>query len=581
MENGRRVWARVGSWAAENWPVPLLWFGLWVARYWHSAGFGLYEDDLTHLPSAVQMAWPEVGAFISDVILHFRGSGHPLHLVFQYVLGAAGWRLGGLWGLYLVGYALICLNTFLFFKLVQRIGGTALAGLSGLAYVIYSADTTQAFLTYSFGIQTALAMVLLAFHAFVRGRSVLALILSALAILTYETTFLVLLAAPLLLSPWDREWRNVAWKYVAGILLILFADVAVRIVAGDQRVGGLEAGTVLQLPFLHMLQGPPVALGTYLYRPIQALQTLDGEKIGMMAIGFVLVLAAFAVASRLLGGKGLASVPSDPLANLSPRSRLRAMAGKLPADIRWLARPALAGLVMLVLAYPLTFTVRAYAITGRDTRVHAAGVLGAGLLCGSIMIAGLILAKRRPLRLGGIVLIAVWAGMMAGFGLDVQRDYLRAWQLQRTFWQGLVPLLPDVTDGTVVLVDPEVLEDTRQIGANYWNLPRVLGKLYAFPVSWKAVPRTFRMVPGWRDRVLTQDGKLRLDASTTFSPPSTYGEFDPENAILIVPGPTGLARLTEFTAGETQSVGLKPAEGVGEPPYPRDFLYTLLIEPPG
>ena len=136
---------------------------------------------------------------------------------------------------------------------------------------------------------------------------------------------------------------------------------------------------------------------------------------------------------------------------------------------------------MLVLAYPLTFTVRAYAITGRDTRVHAAGVLGAGLFYGSIMIAGLILAKRRPFRLGVAVLIAVWAGMMTGFGLDVQRDYVRAWDLQQAFWARLVTLLPDVTDGTVVLVDPDVLEDTRQIGANYWNMPPRPGEALLFP----------------------------------------------------------------------------------------------------
>jgi hypothetical protein len=236
---------------------------------------------------------------------------------------------------------------------------------------------------------------------------------------------------------------------------------------------------------------------------------------------------------------------------------------------------------MLVLAYPLTFTVRAYAITGRDTRVHAAGVLGAGLFYGSIMIAGLILAKRRPFRLGVAVLIAVWAGMMTGFGLDVQRDYVRAWDLQQAFWARLVTLLPDVTDGTVVLVDPDVLEDTRQIGANYWNMPRVLGKLYSFPTSWRATPRVFRMVPGWRERVLTEDGSLRLDASTTFSPPSTYGEFDPGNAILIVAGPAGLARLNEFIAGGTRSVRLKPSEGIGEPPYPKAFLYSLMIDDPG
>jgi hypothetical protein len=433
MENGGRVWARVGSWAAENWPVPLLWFGLWMARYWHSAGFGLYEDDLTHLPSAVQMAWPQVGAFISDVILHFRGSGHPLHLTFQYVLGGAGWRLGELWGLYLVGYALICLNTFLFFKLVQRIGGTALAGLSGLAYVLYSADTTQAFLTYSFGIQTALSMVLLSFHAFVRGRRVLALILSTLAILTYETTFLVLLAAPLLLSPWDRKWRGVAWKYVLGISLILLADVAVRVVAGDQRIGGLEAGTVLQLPFLHMLQGPPVALGTYLYRPIQALQTLDGEKVAMMVIGFVLVIAAFAVAPRLLGRKGLTGVPSDLLNDLTPRSRLQALVGTLPADIRWLARPGLAGLAMLVLAYPLTFTVRAYAITGRDTRVHAAGVLARFLRRSHL----LLIHQAAAFRLGGSS--SSLSGGHDGGSLDVQRLSSRR-QLKTS--AAPVPLLP-------------------------------------------------------------------------------------------------------------------------------------------
>ncbi|MBM2844542.1 MAG: hypothetical protein HW404_2379 [Anaerolineales bacterium] len=558
-----------------------MWIVLWVARYWHSAEFGLYEDDLTHLPSAVQMSWPEVGAFISDVVLHFRGSGHPLHLVFQYVLGGAGWRLGGMWGLYLLGYALICLNTFLFFKLVQKIGGTALAGLSSLAYVVYSADTTQAFLTYSFGIQTALAMVLFAFHAFLRGRRILALVLSTLAILTYETTFLVLLAAPLLLSPWDREWRRVALRHSAGISLILLADVVVRIFAGDQRVGDLEPGTILRLPLLHMLEGPPVALGTYLYRPIQTLASLDGEKIGVMAFVVILMIAAFAVAPPLLAAMGVTSVYPDPLDDLSHRSRLRVLADRLPKDIRWLARPTVTGLAMLVLAYPLTFTVRAYAITGRDTRVHAAGVLGAGLFYGSIMIAGLILAKRRPFRLGVAVLIAVWAGMMTGFGLDVQRDYVRAWDLQQAFWARLVTLLPDVTDGTVVLVDPDVLEDTRQIGANYWNMPRVLGKLYSFPTSWRATPRVFRMVPGWRERVLTEDGSLRLDASTTFSPPSTYGEFDPRNAILIVGGPAGLARLNEFIAGGTRSVRLKPSEGIGEPPYPKAFLYSLMIDDPG
>ena len=47
---------------------------------------------------------------------------------------------------------------------------------------------------------------------------------------------------------------------------------------------------------------------------------------------------------------------------------------------------------MLILAYPLTFTVRAYAISGRDTRVHLGAVLGAALLWASIWYAALVLS---------------------------------------------------------------------------------------------------------------------------------------------------------------------------------------------
>ena len=232
---------------------------------------------------------------------------------------------------------------------------------------------------------------------------------------------------------------------------------------------------------------------------------------------------------------------------------------------------------MLVLAYPLTFTVRAYALSGRDPRVHAAGVIGASLLVGSVMLAAVRLGGPRGRRTVVALALALWSGLMVSYGLDVQRDYVRAWDLQKEFWTHLVRLIPDVGDGTVILVDPTGLQDTRQIGANYWNLPRVLGQLYTFPREWDAIPRVYRMVPGWEDRVVTKDLRLRIDETTTFSPGSTYGVFDPSNAMLIVQGPDGLTRLAEFSETGHGAIGLMAPRGIGEPAYQPTLLHALLV----
>ena len=578
MDALRTQWPMARAWALRNWPIPVLLSILWIGRYLHSAEFGLYEDDLTHVPSAVRMTWAELGTFASGVLLRFGGSGHPIHLILLNVLSNLGWRLGELKGLYVLGYVIIGLNTVLFFKLVQRLGGTALAGLAGIAYVVYAADTTQAFLTHSFGVQTAIAMVLAAFHAYLRGHGALTYGLSALAILTYETTFLVLLAAPLLVYERGTKWSGMALRHAAAMAAIVLADLGLRFAFGEQRVSNLDLREIASLPILHMIQGPPVALGTYLYRPIQALSNWDVEKASIVTLCSIVVLSAFAVYSR-----GSASRNPEKRTLDAPADRQAGLEAswpdlsKLPNEIQRLAKLAFAGLAMLVLAYPLTFTVRAYAISGRDTRVHAAGVIGAALLVGSIMMAALHLGRTRTWRVLVAIVLAVWTGMMVGFGLDIQRDYVLAWDLQREFWTQLVDMIPDVGNGTVVLVDPDVLRDTRQIGANYWNLPRVLMQLYAFPEEWVSPPRVYRMAPGWRDRILTDQAKFRLDEATSVSPPATYGEFDPGNAILIVEGPDGLMRLTEFPTGRTGIIQLKAWEVSGEPLYPPALLHTLLV----
>ena len=573
----RAVNERLRSLVERIWPIVLLVALLWVVRYWHSSEFGLYEDDLTHLPSAVVMSLQEVLAFAFDAerILTLQGQGHPLHYTFIYPLTNLGWRFADINGPYLFGFAIQAFNIVLLYALMRRLHSRAFAVLGGFAYVLYSADTTQAFLTYSLGLHPSLSLFLLAAHSYLSNKRWLAFPLVTLTLFTYETPFTVFLAFPLVVAIANRRWSRARAVDVLVLGLILVGVVILRMIVGDDRVGGLSLWEALSIPIIHMIQGPPVSIGTYLYRPLQTLQALNLE----IAVVILIAMGFFAlVLSRLTlhtpGHQLRAALGSLKQAS----SRLSSLWGSAPDQVRQLILLGLSGLVMLVMAYPLTFTVRAYAVSGRDTRVHAAGVIGAAFLLGAAMLLVLWIADSYRRKRWAVFLLTAWLGLMAAYGFVIQRDYRLAWTYQQEFWRELVELVPDVEDGTVILVDPEGLQDTRQIGANYWNLPRVLEQLYEFPADWERPPRVYRLNENWEEGIVTAEGMLSLDATTVFAPPSTLGVFDPSNAILIKTTDGELNRFNgRIGLGERQ-LELRPAAQIGEPQMAQGFLYQYLIE---
>jgi hypothetical protein len=567
------------------WPYVLLIGLFWVVRYWHSAEFGLYEDDLTHLPTAVTMSGDQLLRFVFDPVRNLRlyGNGHPIHFTLIFTLANLGWRLADLNGAYWIGFVIGAVNIALVYALFKRVHSTALGVLSGLAYVLYSADTTQAFLTHSLGLQPSITFFLLATHAYLSGRRWIAYILATLTLFIYETPYTVFFAIPLLAPAPRSGWARDMLRHALILGTILVGVILWRTAVGDDRIAGLELWQVFSVPILHMVEGPIVSLGTYLYRPIQTVQGLTLEIVVVFLIAFVAALLLFARLRldtpgslredlRLIfgharrGGRVLIFVKSVWLT--------------LPGTTRSLLRLAGTGLLMLALAYPLTFTVRAYAISGRDTRVHAGGVVGAAILVGSLLLLLLQVAETLGWRRQVAVLLAAWIGLMTGYGFVIQQDYRLAWEYQKDFWRDLVQLVPDVEAGTVILIDPEGLVDTKQIGANYWNLPRVLDQLYEFPEDWKLRPRVIRLAGDWDARILNESGELVLDASTTFAPPSTYGTFDPSNVIFVEVLESGPKRTSEPVVLGDRELQFRPATGTGEPAFTQGFLYSLLIGEP-
>lgn len=524
---------------------------LWAARYFHSPSFGLYEDDFTFVPRAIGMSPAELGDFISTYVANLYGHGRPLSDSLISLLSNVGWRLGGLQAIYWIGFTVGAVNLGLFFLLLRRIATKRIALLGGIAYALFSADTTQAFITHSLGLQSAMTLLLLGLHTYLSHRYVVTYLLAAGILFTYEVPFTVLFAAPLLETAWNREWRNRSLHHVLILGILLVGGGLLRLAIDDDRLLGLGLSDAVAQPILRTLQGPVVALGSYLYRPVELLLSHSAE--GWIAAG-------------------IAILPLVAAIGLIHRNETRDFSRR---DFLTLAA---AGLAMLALAYPLAFTTRVTAISGRETRAHLAAAPGAALLVA--LAAGLLLSRferRGPMWIP-VGAVAASFALLLGFGFVVQRDYQRAWEYQRKFWTALIPEIRDAVGGTTVLVEPSGLRDTLHIGANTWNLPRVLGQIYEFPEEWDAPPKVIRLQRDWSDHLIAANGLFRLNSVTAMMPSSLTNNI-PSSSVIWIDTDSGrpIRRVQPIELGGSL-YSLKPMTERDLQQYPKGILYEILIE---
>jgi hypothetical protein len=541
----------------------------WIVRYWHSLHFGLYEDDLTIIPDAFVRSFSSLISYISFYITHLHGHARPLSNSFIYLFSWVGWHIAGLWGPYLIGYLITITNIGLFHRLMCRTTNRPFALIAGLGYVLYSADTTQSFLTHSLGVQPSITLILLACHSYLSGRRIPAYLLAFLVLFSYETPFLVFLAVPLFKKEWNRYLLKEFLLHGLILGVMLGSIYLLRISVGEGRVEGLGLPQAVAIAAAHMLEGPAISLGTYAYRPIQTIRAFNFETALAVVPAFFIFLW---ITSRL------PATAKVIVRDLWRAIRDPSMRSSLPEELTLLGRTAVAGLVMLVMAYPLTFTVRAYALSGRDTRVHTAGVVGAAILLASaIFLLIQIVSSRRIWRWFTNGIIALALSLLAGYGFVIQHDYVLAWQYQREFWTELLPLIQDANSTTYVLVTSDTLKDTQQIDANKWSLPNVLGQLYEFPSL--QTPRVFRLRPGWQDH-LEKSAAIFISGVTSYVAPDFYEKADFPNIILIDTSPGKMVRRTGPLEVDGQPYSIKQPSDPVLTALKHGLLYNLMVIEP-
>ncbi len=549
--------------------MPLLGCAAWVAFFLHSGSFGLYEDDYAFIS-------PALGWHLSDLprVPRYFGSWpqeRPLGFALPPVLTFLGARLGDLHAVYVIAFLVLTLNSFLFYFLLRRVGSEPFALCGALAFCLFPADTTRPFLMHATGLQPSLTFLLIACLCYLAGRRFLSYVVALGSLLTYESPFMVFLAVPLLKDKWDRGLGREFLRHAAVLAAMLAAVFAIRTYAGDDRVA-LSTGSLFvpAKAMAGMVIGPLATIALFFYGPLTSLTRWGVEA----AIVFSVSTAILSLALGRSPVTPHAAGPHLPRPRPISVTRLAAAIGASRPT-----RVLLAALVMLCLGYAFSFThFPPVARFGRATSVHLAAVVGASLLVAWSCEALLRVATGYGLRSHVGLLVAVFFSLLASYGLSIQQDFARSWQNQRAFWTDVVRVCPDLTEGTVILVQHDGLPETRLILTHSWADPMIPAQLYRFPSSWTQPPQLFVVDDDWTQDVVTEGTQYRWVDPATGWPVHLQNPAASNMIFLHMAGGTSIRYDDPVTIDGMVFHPRSTPPLAAQPTWPRGPLFSLMID---
>jgi hypothetical protein len=528
----------------------------WIAHFWYFNHLGLYEDDYAFIGNILTMDFSRFVDFVKNMNLAFfqgRVVGFNILFFSAYFAG----KLGGLPLIYISAYLLALTNNILFYLFLQRLWNQPIFVLTGtLAFTLFPADNTRAFLTH-IHILPAITFLLLAFLSYLNDKKIWSYLLITASFLSYETCFLLFITAPFLTKKPQSEIFKELIKHLFILGTIFLAVLILRKLTGDSRVGDLDIATAISTPIRQIITGPFVCLGTFFYRPWQTLHNLGGELLIFVPLSLLMLLWLFLQNYRF---SGLDSGENWPI----------------------IKQLSLLGISLLFLAYPFTFTVPATLISGRDSRVHAAAVVGASILGGILGYLIVYLANSYRQKNLAALLLATYFSLLIGFGIIVQQQNKLSWKYQQAFWADVIQLAPDLNDGQVILVDAPSLPWGSQLYPFAWSMPSVVGQLYQFPWQWKNVPKLYKLNPDWQLKIAA-NGEIALNNDNGllffYYPWEPARQVKTSEIILLQEKDGKLVRTTTPIVAGAKKFSFKPLTNSTLDSFEKAYLYDYLITP--
>jgi hypothetical protein len=546
---------------------------IWIARFWNYTNFGLYADDYRRIGRSMRMNWLE----ISDAVAHFfltPGQGRPLHDGFIFLFSFLGAKVGGLQGVYWVGFVILTTNAFLFYLFLKRLYTEQFFALTGaLAFCLFPADTTQIWPTIFLGAQPSLTFLLMAFHCYLSEKKYLSYVFIFGCLLSYETVFPIFLAVPILKKTWNKKLIGECFKHTLILSVLFIGIVIIRKLSGESRISELSLLPTISQSIFHILKGPIISIKMFFYRPLNTLPLLNRDLLVILLVYFVSISLIF---SRLK----TSSSEDALLFTASIKSKLFNL--ETSKFFEQIAKLTLTGLVLLILAYPLTLIGSLMDTIDTGSRIHLAAVVGASTLCACVCSVILFVANTYQKKHWAIAALAGFFVLLIGYSSLVQQDYVKSWRYQQAFWTDVISLCPDLTDNTVILVEQNSLRNPKLMHAfkNSTSLYLMLRNdhIYKLPKSWKIRPKLYLLKPDWRKKIISNENLLQFNSSTVDRlDPKAYTMAESKNIILLEARNKRLTRRSKPLVIDNKTFSLKEKTVMNVPSFEKGYLYKYII----
>lgn len=470
--------------------LALLSITAWVAHFFYFRDFGLYEDDYVFISDGIDggrfYLWERLQYFIS------WPQGRPVGFYLASLFSFIGYNLGGLPALYLTGFAIVTLNSYLFYIILKRTSSETLALMGGLAFCLFPADTTKILLTHAFILQTSLTFLLVGTFCYLSNRKIISYFLVMGSLLSYESVFIVFFAIPLLKDKWNKKLIYELIKHAFILILMMLLIVSIRTLTGESRVIKMnsELSSIPGKIISSIIIGSSTSMSLFFTTPFSAI--FEWNKITWLV--FVVTLAFFIYVIQKLNFNYFEKVED----NLLTRTNSGAFNKHINLDTSYLKtlKLLITGVILLCFSYPLSFSDPHYPPAteyGRFTSEHLAATFGGSLIFACVSSLIFYIANTSQNKKCLSIILAFYLSILVGYHFTIQRDFKQSWQNQREFWTGVIAASPDIDEKTVILVVNNQLPETKYILTHSWADPIVLEQIYQLPS--KRSPAVFAEKP--------------------------------------------------------------------------------------
>lgn len=526
---------------------------IFLAFYLKFGSFGLYEDDYWYLAIPANSDWNEFVQFIKAQLVNtVENRGRYIGAVFPFLLSYLTYHVGGLKFVYLFGVLLVAVNSLLIYKILKKAFPVNLAIIAGLIFSLYPADTTKALIVHIYNLNTSLLCALGGLLLFLNNRKVLGYFVAFLSMLNYENAFLPFVLAPLLATlNWDKKLiRNliVHWLIIGAYFILL---VFLRKTSGEVTINNIETSQFIYNTMKSLVLGPLTAALAFFIAIYESISNFNQVYFNVIATFILIGLGSCLYFSDSIK----ISLNSNDLKDYSINRTV-------------ILKTFCIAITLTVIGYAFGFSHEPFVFKGRMTSVHFGGALGMSLLAASIIYFVYIYLKNNLLKKFYIVFFSLFMSFLAGYGMIIQNDYIKSWNLQKKFWSKVIELCPDVKENTLILVMKKNTRETDYALSYSWASPLILENLYEFPYEWKRKPKV-EIIDSALDYMIFDVGKKQY-----FKPKYTVG-YDYKNLIEIENGNFILLEMNNHELKRLTGK-LKLKNGMEIPIKNKEAVYTTI-----